>query len=220
VALHNQRLLKALKDDLVSPITGLHIAMRDIGQRLKQAGGAQWMEFFTTHVTDWFAGHDWEAKNRANRRVPGEKEYTHMRQYTIGMYFEFMLTELYQGFIADTNRTSAGYKRLSGLANFQIAMANDVMTFEKEADQGDVHNIVFSIMRHQVLPKETAMRIAVDMHNAVVRDFAYELSRQKVKRLELYGEDLKNWIAGHLQWGLQSKRYNPNLVEVLPSVQQ
>lgn len=214
VAMHNQRILKAMQDNLEAPINGLHIALRDVALRLRDAGGNAWMDRFLIHVVDWLSGHVWEAQNRASDKVPGEREYSHMRQYTIGMYFEFVLTELCHGPIAKGIRDLGRFKKLTRQANLQISLANDILTIDKEVARGDRHNVILSIMQARILPKDTATQIAVDMHNFVVKDFSRELADCEGKRLKRYGEDLQTWMSGHLQWGLNNKRYQSQSVEV------
>ena len=214
VAEHNQRILKAMQDNLEAPITGLHIALRDISLRLREAGGEAWMQRFLAHVVDWLGGHIWEARNRANNRIPHEREYAHMRQYTIGMYFEFTLAELVHGPIPRNIRELGRFKKLTRAANLQISLANDIMTIDKEVAQGELHNIILAIIKGRCTTKALATQIAVDMHNFVVKDFARELELCDSKRLRQYGQDLQSWMSGHLHWGLNSKRYNSHAVEI------
>ena len=147
-----------------------------------------------------------------------------MRQFSIGMYFEFALSELTDGYgLSNELRTQPAVSLLARSANQQIAWANDILTVDKEVRQGDVHNLVLSIRQEHRLSLNEAIKEAIIMHNRAVESFlnsaAYLLtSGTDVAGLAKYIQALQHWMGGHLRWGFESKRYARALQVQQPTI--
>jgi len=190
-------------------------ALWDVRERLAGVASAQWLRRFRGRVKEWLGAHVWEARNRADRTVPDVASYVHMRQYSVGMYFEFLLSELTDGYALPAEVEShEAVAQLARHANNQIAWANDVMTLGKELRQGDVHNLVMSLWKREGLELQAALERAVAMHNEEVARF-----QALARGLPSFGEAdgavqglvraLRHYMGGHLGWGYSARRYRP-----------
>lgn len=211
--------------DIVSEASrGVMAALRDVGRRAEALGGQEWMDAFCAEVSLWLDSHLWEHANREAKRIPLLDDYTAMRQYTIGMYFEFLLSEVTDGYrLTPAERTSEDAMKLRRLASSEIAWTNDILTLEKELAQGDVHNGVLSLMQTEGLKLDAAIARAIAKHNETVRSFV-ELARrvrsnEQVSRGMLgLVQALENWMGGHTRWARHSKRYGGSRVSPQPLV--
>jgi hypothetical protein len=214
LAKRNQQALSALAGECPdSDRAAINRALFELGTRLREQSTPDWMRRFTDHVRAWLASHVWECRNRLLGRTPPIEEYVDMRQFSIGMYFEFALSELTDGYgLSNELRTQPAVSLLARSANQQIAWANDILTVDKEVRQGDVHNLVLSIRQEHRLSLNEAIKEAIIMHNRAVESFlnsaAYLLtSGTDVAGLAKYIQALQHWMGGHLRWGFESKRY-------------
>src|SRR5260221_5234346 len=146
----------------------LLVALRDVGQRARES----WMAAFTYEVARWLDSHLWEQGNREAGRVPPLEDYFAMRPLTIGMYFEFLLSEVTASYsLSAKQRLSPEAVGLARIASNEIAWTNDILTLEKELLQGDVHNGVLCIMQSRGLALDPALAEAIDMHNREAKAF-------------------------------------------------
>lgn len=210
----NQRIVDALRGKgEIDSKQALLVALRDIGTRAEQFGGDEWMAAFCLEVSRWLDSHLWEYGNRQAQRVPALEEYTAMRQYTIGMYFEFLLSELTDGYgLSAAERNCEAAVALRRFASSEIAWTNDILTLEKELAQGDVHNGVLSLMHTQELKLDVALARAIALHNEAVGGFVELAQKVRADAQVSSGmlglvQALENWMGGHTRWARQSKRY-------------
>lgn len=216
---NNYRLIGALKGYSFREQHPVYDALRDINRRLEAAVTSAklpilWRQTFDNRVERWLGSHVWEAKNRERQVIPSPETYIHMRQLTIGMFFEFTLAELLGGYsLTQEARESPGIQKLERLASNLIAWSNDILTLKKELAAGEIHNLILSIRNTRPMAMSAACTIAINMHNAEVNEFVQvrdSLTDCPVWSLEVaqYISALQHWVAGHLQWGIDSKRYN------------
>lgn len=209
----NADVVSSLRNEPGSPNrTPIYTALRDVGSRAADLGGVNWMERFTEQVRLWLDSHLWERGNRKAQRVPPLAEYVAMRQFTIGMYFEFLLSELTDGYhLTEAERESPEVVALARLANTQIAWTNDILTLEKELRQKDVHNLVLCLMCDGGLGVRDALLRATEMHNQKVGAFL-DLAQRVLgpgasESLHAYVRALQHWMGGHMLWAGKSRRY-------------
>jgi hypothetical protein len=214
LAKRNQQALAALGGEFPEPRSPQnHHALFELGMRLRAASSPEWMRRFTAHVAAWLASHVWECKNRTSGRTPPIEEYVDMRQFSIGMYFEFALSEITDDFrLSDDFLKHPAVITLAKSANQQIAWANDILTVDKEVRQGDVQNLVLSIRQERKLSLGDATAQAIIMHNRAVESFLGATGRLLTSGTDAdvassYVRALQHWMGGHLRWGFESKRY-------------
>lgn len=203
------------------------IALWDINRRLIEAVARaglppEWRLTFNSRFQEWLGAHVWEAENRGARKIPRVEAYVHMRQFTVGMYFEFTLAELIGGYcLPEAARTSPAFQQLERMAVNLIAWSNDILTLNKELTTGEVHNLILSIKQTRAMTASAARMMAINMHNLEAEQFLNfrdSFTESRIWSVEVlqYIVSLQHWIGGHVQWGIDSKRYNLNTLTVPP----
>ncbi len=213
IRLRNERVLAALTGTTLGDDEPVFRALRDVGARARALGGDAFMAEFSREVARWLESHLWERENRSKQRVPPLEEYRSMRNHTVGMYFEFLLSEVTDSYRLSTlQRVSREVLTLTRMASNEIAWTNDILTLEKELAQGDVHNVVLSIMESQALSLEKAIEEAIVLHNREVAAFSrlalpLLLAPSTHPAIRQLIQALQNWMGGHTRWARESKRY-------------
>jgi 5-epi-alpha-selinene synthase len=193
----------------------LHHALVDLALRFRAAATNQWMDEFAERLREMFIGYVWEAINREQALRPSVLAYRKMRTTTIGLYPQFLLGELALG-IALTREEKAHpvLQQLMAATSNCVGWANDMLTYEKELQQGEFHNLVLLLAEEQAMSVEDALWRVAALHNQELRDFlAIEAQLPSFSEAE---EDvrsfiamLKSWMRGHLDWAEETGRYRP-----------
>jgi hypothetical protein len=178
-------------------------------------GSPEWVREFGTRLEELFAGYLWEAINRWKKMTPSLSTYRTMRETTIGLYPQFVLHELADGVRLEPEVLNhPALRRLMAATCNAVGLANDLFTYEKEMEQGEVHNVVLSIMGTESLGLDEAVRRAVQLHDDVVRAFlaaeaelpSFGAADERVRRFVAM---LRCWMRGHLDWAQLTGRYRP-----------
>lgn len=173
---------------------------------------ADWAAFFESVVV--------EAEHRAVGVVPTEEEYRKNRDTTGYMRVLLNLTQRLQGFaIPERVHRDAAFHALIEPYVWAHNMLQDLFSVEREAVQGDVHNIVFCPEHHRTLPRAEAVRTAVSMFRGEVAAFVRAeaqlpgaLDRLEVPvadRTRIYEivDDLRATFNASYTWCRTSTRY-------------
>ena len=142
--------VKALTDRLADLFAGTTLspedeplahALAELRGELLDLGGAAWFAKLSTELGHYFAALQWEARNRAAATTPSVRSYLEMRPVTVGLQLDNLFS------CAD--KVSPGGIRqqpllleLTRLANELVCWSNDLVSLDKELQQGDVHNLV------------------------------------------------------------------------------
>lgn len=192
----------------------LEVALHDIQRRMMEFSSEAWMERFTGSIEAYFNACVWEARNKHDQTVPDVASYIRMRELTGAVQPSFELAGVLR--LADIPPEvleEQTLKRLNVLANHVITLFNDIISFEKERQAGDVHNLLFIIQQQQRCSLEKAMQCAATLHDDEVRAFVALEARlpswgepldTEVRR---YVDVLKYWMRANKDWSLMSERY-------------
>jgi hypothetical protein len=196
-------------------------ALADIWRRISVHMPAPWRAVFARHFSDYLAGCEWEAANRARGRVPAEAEFLSRRRDAGAIWPSLDLLE----FTADAPITG----ELGGhplLAEARTACADvvcwtdDLLTARKERAHGDLHNLAFVLEQATGCAPRTALEMVARRIEDRLGEFR-DLRRRILAadtganaRYELYChlEGLEHWMRGHLEWGLRTIRYGTDTV--------
>lgn len=210
-------LLKAFRGSVV-PEAGdaFAQAMVDLRDRMLMAGGQEWVDRFGEQLGVLFICFGMEAMNRELGLTPDVVSYLQMREVTVGLYVEFEFFELVQGITLPPEvRDHPAMRRLASKASNIVGWANDICTFEKEMEQGELHNLVLVLKRSQNLSLQEAVNRAVYIHDTEVRAFNY-MQKQVPSfgplidaQVNEFIAMLRSWIRGHLDWAQETGRYRP-----------
>lgn len=211
------RLLDILKGaELTEFDTPIAFAWRDIVQRIHQFPYAtsEWWLYFIKNMEDYFQGVYWEALNHSQGIMPDLATYIKMRYLFFGAYPYFDLILITDGIALPPEVVECPVVKLLLLATSNaMAWANDIFSFKKEIKEGKVHNLVLILQHEYQIPFEEALKRAVEIHDAEVRNFI-ELSVQLPSfgfeidvNLQRYILGLRFLVRGSLDWMMESQRY-------------
>ncbi|KFU80948.1 germacradienol/geosmin synthase [Amycolatopsis lurida] len=172
----------------------------------------------------------WEVANQAQNRVPDPVDYVEMRRRTFGSDLTKSLARLRLGEVVPPeiyqNRVLF---ELDTAAQDYATFANDLFSYQKEIEyEGEVHNLVYVVERFLDVGRIEARDIAARLMNARMDQFE-QLADEGLPRmcddLELdddvravltrYADNMKDWMAGILEWHRKCVRYTPEELERL-----
>ncbi len=198
------------------------LALADIWQRILPFSQPAWRLRFIRSMEEYFKACRWEANNRANGLAPSVADYVIMRPYTGALFVDLELIPLSDRTdLPDHVLQHSMVQRLALACNNIVCWTNDIMSCRKEAEQGDVHNLVLAIMHERNLSMQDAINETVRMHDEEVRIFA---ALEKLlpsfdpvtdEELLRYVGVLRSWITGNYDWSvLDTGRYQATQVPV------
>jgi hypothetical protein len=213
-ALH-ERFLAVLEGD--PPDSGdwnLTRALADIRRRLAARATDDWLRRFGEHVRLYFTANRWEAANRCQSIVPNVATYCAARLFSGAVYACFDLIELAAGIdLPFYARYHAAVQQLERTANNIICWCNDMLSYPKEMQHGDVHNLVLAIRQEYQCSLSEALQQALLLHDRETDTFMK--TRRQLPRfnpavdmaLERYIDGLQYWICANRDWSLTAMRY-------------
>ena len=191
----------------------VEIAFADLRRRMLGLAGPQWTERFSQRLEEIFGAFLWEEINRWKCLRPRYAVYRVMRAVTVGLRPQFLLGELALGIeLSHRARSHPDIRRLETHASRAVGWANDINTYAKEVEQGEVHNLVLVLMEAKALSLRQALRRAAAVHDDEVRAFLWAHSQLRYvpgerDSIEHYITMLRSWMRGHLDWARETKRY-------------
>ncbi|HLW01912.1 MAG TPA: terpene synthase family protein [Ktedonobacterales bacterium] len=164
-------LLAVLQDTpLPCDLPPLLRVLADIWERMARHSARAWQQRFASALADSFSAYEWEARNRADQRVPSVGEYLPYRRKTSGWRTLALLVDLSMGHtLPERIYTSDEFQAPLDAANNVICWANDIFSFEKECASGDVHNLVHIVQTEQRCTTEAAIQTIVGWHNQEIQ---------------------------------------------------
>jgi len=203
---------RPLRGDESPVVAGL----ADIWERMRLRGSPRWAERFIQTFEGYAYACQWEAENRANKRVPPLAEYMEFRRHTSALYVFFSLIELVEQ-VTLTPEILEYVHALEVRADDGVSWVNDMLSLNKEVRAGDVHNLVIVLQHEYGLSPQGAMDHAARLYNARMREYV-ELERglpsyglETDVALQRYLKGLRCWVRGNLDWSYESGRYGQAL---------
>ncbi|MFE6614146.1 germacradienol/geosmin synthase [Amycolatopsis sp. NPDC057786] len=172
----------------------------------------------------------WEVANQAQNRVPDPVDYVEMRRRTFGSDLTKSLARLRLGEVVPPEiHQNRVLFELDTAAQDYATFANDLFSYQKEIEyEGEVHNLVFVVERFLEVGRIEARDIAARLMNARMEQFE-QLADEGLPRmcddlgldddvravLTRYADNMKDWMAGILEWHRKCVRYTPEELERL-----
>ena len=187
---------------------------RDIVERLALIASAEQLQAFRSGNQAYFGGMLWEANNRHGNWVPNESSFLLLRP-AAGAVPPFMalVEPLERLSLPDSVRRHPHIQELTSLAGGILCWTNDVLSYEKERAQNDVHNLAIVYEVQRGLTPGAALTQAVAFHNAEVDGFLARAAAlpsfddQYTDELDRYIDVLRSMIRVTRDWTLGSARY-------------
>jgi hypothetical protein len=188
--------------------------LRDIMNRLSRLATSEQLSAFRAGNQAYFGGMLWEANNRAGNWVPNESSFLMLRP-AAGAVPPFMalVEPLERLQLSSSVRKHPHVQELTQLAGGILCWTNDVLSYEKERAQSDVHNLAIVYEVQRGLAAGAALAQAVAFHNAEVDGFLARaaalpaLDSDCDDELERYLDVLRSMIRVTRDWTLGSSRY-------------
>jgi hypothetical protein len=186
-------------------------AFADLHQRMRTSEGR--FQNFLSRIEELCLCFSWEAIHRRQKITPDLETYLHMREISVGIFAELALSGFTDGIDLPLEILEhPSLKRLMVLVSRVVGCANDLFTYEKELQQGELHNLVHVLMTREQLSKEEAISTAIQIHDDAVREFhrlsqelpTFEGEEHNVRR---FVSLLERWMSGHLEWAKETGRY-------------
>jgi hypothetical protein len=202
---------RVLTRSLGRPLAG---AVADVWALVTARTDPAWQERFVAHVAAYLEANAWEADNRRTGRTPTMDEYARMRRDSSATELFFDLVEalapepLTPEALAGAN--GAVTRTLRGHAHHAVAWFNDLVSWRKELQAGDRHNLVL-VVRHELrLSLPDAVRYVVECHDAQVHAFvATRAMLGPEPGVQALADGLAHWIRGNVDWSRETGRYAP-----------
>jgi hypothetical protein len=215
------RLLDVLRGILPQPDDrSLVHGLWDIYVRLRKYATEEWLERFSASVAMYFTANVWEATNRRQGLIPDAVSYRDMRPFTSAVYPCLMLIELTERLhLPATVHDHPDIQRLAEMTNNVISWSNDIVSFEKEQRQGDVHNLVLILAHEQQFTLQAAVEQVAVLHDDEVDAFIALAARLPKFEpaieadLRRYIAGMRFWMRGNLDWSIGTARYQPVTAE-------
>jgi epi-isozizaene synthase len=160
-----RRLRLRLHAALESPRDHLHhqdplvVGFADSVVRLYSYLGPTWNARFARHFHAVIDAYDREFRNRTLGRVPRVDAYLELRRLTFAHWIWTDLLELSAGReLPDTVRKHPAYRRAALLSQEFAAWYNDLCSLPKEIAGDEVHNLGISLIQHEGMTLEEAVR--------------------------------------------------------------
>ncbi|GHD21616.1 germacradienol/geosmin synthase Cyc2 [Streptomyces galbus] len=164
----------------------------------------------------------WELSNQLQNRVPDPVDYLEMRRSTFGSDLTLSLCRMGHGpaIPAEVHR-SGPVRSLENAATDYACLLNDVFSYQKEIEyEGEMHNAILVVQTFFGCDYPTGLRIVADLMNQRMEQFEhvvahelpvlyddFDLPAEGRAAMGAYVDDLRNWMAGILNWHRNVDRY-------------
>ncbi|MEV5612663.1 germacradienol/geosmin synthase Cyc2 [Streptomyces sp. NPDC052225] len=166
----------------------------------------------------------WEVANQLQNRIPDPVDYLEMRRATFGADLTMGLCRMGHGPAVPPQVYRSGPVRSLENAAVDYAMlVNDVFSYQKEIEyEGEIHNAILVVQNFFGIDYPRALGIVHDLmtqrmqqfEHVVAHEFPvlyedFKLSAEARGILDGYVDELRNWMAGILNWHREVDRYRP-----------
>lgn len=162
-----------------------------------------------------------EVERRSCAEVPDLLAFAHQRRFTSAARVVFRAGEYANHAEVPTAfHQSRLYETLQDSAIDVITLVNDLISYEKEAEYGEVNNYVVVCQRLLDVPVDDAVTFLLTLLDARIQCFQREqkriagfiesrnFSRDERHAIQCYVQMLETWMSGNLDWSLHVPRYN------------
>ncbi|MFB7126481.1 terpene synthase family protein [Kitasatospora sp. NPDC056273] len=207
------------------PTSPVGRALAEIVERVSDGMPAPWALRFRRHVADYLSACVWQAAHRQASQVPRLDGFPAWRRAFGAIMPSFDLVERTDGCVLPSSLYySRPFQELLVAAADLVCWTNDLMTVDKEAAQGDPHNLVLVTAHHGGTDRHAAAHLVTDAfeerlhaHARARRELA-DLTRALAvppgprRQADHCAQALLGWARGHLEWGLGTPRYRSGTI--------
>jgi germacradienol/geosmin synthase len=171
----------------------------------------------------------WELDNHDANRIPDPVDYVEMRRQTFGSDLTMSLARLAHGqSVPQEVYRTRPVQSLENAAMDYAALVNDVYSYRKEIEfEGELHNAVLVTRAFLGVDTDRAFAIVADLITSRIKQFEHVLAEELPPVLDglpaaaraavlAYVEELKDWMAGILNWHHHCRRYEDAALRYRP----
>ncbi|MFF4371638.1 germacradienol/geosmin synthase [Streptomyces sp. NPDC001594] len=205
------------------PVTVMERSLADLWERtvagMPEAARAEFRATMVDMLESWV----WEVENLAHHRVPDPVDYAEMRRRTFGSQLTMYMCRLgHEGRgVPQEIYRSGTVRSLENAAADIGCLINDIFSYQKEVEfEGDLHNHLVVTRNFFDIGYPEALHICHSLLNQRVEEFQHivanllprlcedrGLDAEARAALDTYAEELRDWLAGVLNWHLKTRRY-------------
>ena len=220
-------------DAAPTPVNALERGLADLWSRTAPPMSMHGQRRFRRAVQDMLESWLWELANHIQNRIPDPIDYVEMRRATFGSDLTMALSQLSlgDGIPPEIFRT----RTMSGLTNSAqdfCCLMNDIFSYQKEIQfEGELNNGVLVVQSFLGCDSAQAVTVVNDLMTARVHQFENIVATELValfddwdldpgtrEKLQRYVEDMQSWMAGVLNWHIETDRYPEPMLHASPSV--
>jgi germacradienol/geosmin synthase len=205
-----------------TPVNALERGLADLWSRTAGPMAPEGRRLFRTAIEDMTSSWLWELANQAQNRIPDPVDYIEMRRLTFGSDLTMSLSRLARGpQLTPEVQRSDEMRSLENAAADYACLLNDVFSYQKEIQyEGEVHNCVLVVQNFFDCDYAAGLAVVDDLMRSRMAQFqhlvAHELptlcddlglTEEQRRALDGYVDDLRNWLAGILNWHRGCRRY-------------
>lgn len=218
------RLFMPLDVGLVPPpLTAFERSLADLWRRTAGPMSQEARCAFRAAIDDMTASWLWELVNLRHNRIPDPVDYIEMRRDTFGSGLTMSLSRIGHGGVLPPEVYRARPVRAmeSAAADF-ACLLNDVFSYRKEIEfEGEIHNAVLVVQNFLDCGPDEGMRVVGALMAARMAEFQhitetqlpslyeeFQLDPAGRRALDGYAQELRDWMAGILNWHRGCRRYD------------
>lgn len=182
-------------------------------KRVKVGTPLEWQNRITKSITNCFEAIMWEIRNRINNHIPKVEDYVINRQHSGSVFVCFDLVERGGNRYLPTDVRNDLFIDLVNSASKIANWTNDILSFKKEVEEGEVHNLVICVQKQNQTSMQDSLERVKQMFNNELSKYN-ELKQQLLIENKSYNKELKKYIFGlesavhgQYEWGLRTKRF-------------
>ncbi|NRQ37435.1 germacradienol/geosmin synthase [Nonomuraea sp. NN258] len=165
----------------------------------------------------------WELAGELAHHIPDPVDYIEMRRLTFGSEMTMSLARLRHATVIPEEFYRTGPMRALENAMMDCGLlVNDIFSYQKEIEfQGEVHNSILVVRNFFDCDYPRALAIVNDLLTSRMKEFqhivadelpllcaGFGLDAEARKELDGFVAELRNWIAGILNWHRECFRYD------------
>ncbi|WP_369363621.1 germacradienol/geosmin synthase Cyc2 [Streptomyces sp. CG4] len=208
----------------VVPAGALERGLTDLWARTTAGMSAEQRQTLKDAVNVMTESWVWELSNQLQNRIPDPVDYLEMRRATSGSDLTLSLCRTGHGpAIPPEVYRSGPVRSLENAAIDYACLVNDIFSYQKEIEyEGEIHNSVLVVQNFFGVGYPAALRVVHDLTTQRMQQFEhvvahelpvlyddFELSEDARAGVDGYVLDLRNWLAGILNWHREIDRYRP-----------
>ncbi|GLW50778.1 germacradienol/geosmin synthase [Streptomyces sp. NBRC 14336] len=207
------------------PSNAMERALIDLWARTTAAMTPEQRRTFKDAVNSMTESWLWELHNQFLNRVPDPVDYLEMRRSTFGSDLTMAMCRMGHGPAVPPEVYRSGPVRsLENAAMDYGCLINDVFSYQKEIQyEGEVHNLILVVQNFFGCDYPAALAVVHDLMTQRMQQFEhvvahelpvvyddFQLTEEARDAMATYVGDLRNWMAGILNWHREVDRYKPD----------